>query len=96
MTPFKRRKRRRPGASIDLLLKAALAPDADAKRAWALWRQTHAFTATTYTEMQVLVHLAARMPILEPEITVDAPHRWSVEGFMDEDAAEAPRKRCRV
>jgi hypothetical protein len=66
----------RPSRSIDLLLRANLAPDDAAGQAWRDWQRVRSVDGATWLEMRLLAPLARRLAQLDPR----SPYRATLEG----------------
>ncbi len=71
------RERGWPHGTTDLLLKAALAPEPIAARAWKAWTRERDFDKVTWPEMRLLAPLAIRLATLDP----DSPLRPRIDGL---------------
>jgi len=67
----------RPNRSVDLLLRANLAPDHEAARAWRGWLRLRSVEDATWPEVRLLAPLARRIVILDP----CCPFRARLEGL---------------
>lgn len=66
-----------PRGGLDLLVRAALAPEAEARAAWRRWRAEHDLDTTSWSEVRMLAAVAGRIASLEE----DADVRPRVEGI---------------
>lgn len=66
----------RPNRSIDLLLRANLAPDDAAGQAWRDWQRIRSVDDATWLEVRLLAPLARRLAQLDPR----SPYRATLEG----------------
>jgi hypothetical protein len=66
-----------PRGGLDLLVRAALAPEAEARAAWRRWRAEHDLDTTSWSEVRMLAAVASRIATLEE----DADVRPRVEGI---------------
>ena len=66
-----------PRGGLDLLVRAALAPEVEARAAWRRWRAEHDLDTTSWSEVRMLAAVAGRIAMLEE----DADVRPRVEGI---------------
>jgi hypothetical protein len=66
-----------PRGGLDLLVRAALAPEVEARAAWRRWRAEHDIDTTSWSEVRMLAAVASRIALLEE----DADVRPRVEGI---------------
>ena len=66
-----------PRGGLDLLVRAALAPEVEARAAWRRWRAEHDLDTTSWSEVRMLAAVASRIATLEE----DADVRPRVEGI---------------
>lgn len=66
-----------PRGGLDLLVRAALAPEEEARSAWRSWRATHDLDTTSWSEVRMLAAVAGRIAALEE----DADARPRIEGI---------------
>lgn len=67
--------------SLDLLARAALAPEAEAISAWRTWREDYDIDTTPWNEVRMLGAVAARIEILEPDASI-RPRVLGIRKFL--------------
>jgi hypothetical protein len=70
-----------PSGPLDLLVKAALAPEADARAAWQEWRRGYALDETPWNEVRLLGAVADRIAWLEPTADI-SPRIKGIQKFL--------------
>ncbi|MEN6543654.1 nucleotidyltransferase family protein [Parvibaculum sp.] len=66
-----------PQGDLDLLLRVALLPAADAAKCWDRWKAHHDLDDVTWEEHKLLAPIASRLPAIAP----DCPYRPRVQGL---------------
>lgn len=66
-----------PQGDLDLLLKVALLPDAEAAECWEQWKAQHDLDDVTWEEHKLLAPIASRLPAIAP----DCSYRPRVQGL---------------
>ena len=66
-----------PQGNLDLLLKVALLPDAEAAECWEQWKAQHDLDDVTWEEHKLLAPIASRLPAIAP----DCSYRPRVQGL---------------
>ena len=69
------------GKSLDLLARAALAPEAEAISAWRAWREAYDIDTTPWSEVRMLGAVAARIELLEPDAAI-RPRVLGIRKFL--------------
>ena len=59
-----------PRGGLDLLVRAALAPEVEARAAWRRWRAEHDLDTTSWSEVRMLAAVASRIATLEEDADV--------------------------
>ncbi len=67
--------------SLDLLARAALAPEAEAISAWRAWRKDYDIDNTPWSEVRMLGAVAARIETLEPDASI-RPRVLGIRKFL--------------
>ena len=70
-----------PAGPLDLLVKAALAPEAAAQAAWQAWRRGYALDETPWNEVRLLGAVADRISWLEPTADI-SPRIKGIQKFL--------------
>ena len=70
-----------PTGPLDLLVKAALAPEAAARAAWLAWRRSYALDETPWNEVRLLGAVADRIAWLEPTADI-SPRIKGIQKFL--------------
>src|SRR6476660_9737198 len=85
----------RSNRSIDLLLRANLAPDDEAVRAWDDWQRLKSVEDATWLELRLLAPLARRLAHLDPRspfrprLDGDAKSSWTTTQMIIRDSVSA-------
>jgi hypothetical protein len=67
--------------SLDLLARAALAPEAEAIAAWRAWRAAYDIDTTPWNEVRMLGAVASRIAMLEPDAAI-RPRVLGIRKFL--------------
>jgi hypothetical protein len=70
-----------PRGGLDLLVRAALAPEAKAREAWRRWRAEHDLDTTSWSEVRMLAAVASRIATLE-EVADVRPRVEGIRKFL--------------
>ncbi|MCA3573619.1 MAG: nucleotidyltransferase family protein, partial [Aestuariivirga sp.] len=70
-----------PSGPLDLLVRAALAPEAAARAAWQEWRRGYALDETPWNEVRLLGAVADRIAWLEPTADI-SPRMKGIQKFL--------------